>query len=82
MDGYKHSLRNKLPKIYSQDLLNNMFYHPYTKIEYLQEELGVTRLTASKYLSQLTEHGFLEKHKLGRSNYYVNRQLFEILKNG
>lgn len=81
MDDYKQRLRNKLPKIYSQDLLNNMFYHPYTKIEFLQEELGVTRLTASKYLDQLTEHSFLEKHKLGRSNYYVNRQLFEVLKN-
>ena len=42
-----------LPKIYSQDLLNLIFRHPYTKIEYVQKENGVTRLTATKYLEQL-----------------------------
>lgn len=58
MAEVKHGIREKLPKIYSQDLLNNLFNHPYTKIEFIVEELGVSRITATKYLEQLVEHGF------------------------
>jgi hypothetical protein len=78
MMEYKHRIRKELPKIYSQDLLNNLFRHPYTKIEYLQNDLRVSRLTATKYLQQLTVHGFLSKSKIGRYNYYINRQLMEL----
>ena len=78
MQDYKHRIRNELPKIYSQDLLNNLFRHPYTRIEWIQHDLGVSRLTATKYLQQLTEQGFTEKHKIGRYNYYVNRPLMDV----
>jgi Fic family protein len=78
MQDYKVGIRSGLPKIYSQDLLNNLFRHPYTKIEYMQNELGVSRLTATKYLEQLTHAGFIQKHKLGRYNYYVNQPLFDL----
>ena len=53
MQTIKHRMRDELPKIYSQDLLNNLFCHPYTKIEFLERDLGVSRLTAVKYLDQL-----------------------------
>lgn len=75
----KHRLRGELPKIYSQDLINNLFRHPYTKIEFLMEELGVTRKTASKYLEQLVGISVLSKHKLGKDNYYLNTALFDLL---
>ena len=78
MMDYKHRIRAELPKIYSQDLLNNLFRHPYTKIESVQADLGVSRLTATKYLEQLTDRDFIEKHKIGRYNYYVNRPLMNI----
>jgi len=78
MQEYKHQIRSKLPKIYSQDLLNNLFCHPYTKIEFVQRDLEVSRVTATRYLELLTEAGFVEKHKMGRNNYYVNRPLFEL----
>ena len=78
MMAYKHRIRAELPKIYSQDLLNNLFRHPYTKIESVQADLRVSRLTAAKYLDQLTEKGFIEKHKIGRYNYYVNRPLMNV----
>jgi len=78
MMAYKHRIRAELPKIYSQDLLNNLFRHPYTKIESVQSDLRVSRLTAVKYLELLTEKGFIEKHKIGRYNYYVNRPLIGI----
>ena len=79
---YKHRIRNELPKIYSQDLLNNLFRHPYTKIEFIVNDLGVTRLTATKYLELLVESGFLEKHKVGRSNYYINAPLCDLFSSG
>jgi len=77
----KHRILNNLPKIYSQDLINNLFRHPYTKIGYVMEDLQVARLTASRYLDQLSEEGILEKQKHGRDNYYINKSLVEILLN-
>ena len=68
-----------LPKIYSQDLLNLIFRHPYMKIEYVHKEIGVTRLTATKYLEQLCREGFLRKPKLGRTNFYINDELLSLL---
>lgn len=75
---YKHRIRAGF-RFYSQDLLNNLFSHPYTKIAFLQNELGVTRVTATKYLDELVGAGFLAKRKIGRSNYYINVPLFQIL---
>lgn len=75
---YKHGIREKLPKIYSQDLINNLFRHPYTKIEFLMRDLKVTRPTASKYLGALVKNGFLQKAKIGTSNYYINTPLFNL----
>lgn len=66
-------------RFYSQDLLNNLFTHPYTKIQFIEQELNVSRLTATKYLDTLANDGILQKHKAGRSSYYVNSQLYRIL---
>jgi Fic family protein len=74
----KHMVRDGY-KFYSQDLINNLFMHPYTKIEYLQRDLGVRRLTASRYLDALVDGGILKKQKVGRTNYYINTKLFRIL---
>lgn len=75
---YKHRIRAGF-KFYSQDLINNLFMHPYTKIEFVQRDLKVSRLTATKYLDALAEEGFVQKHKIGRNNYYVNVALNKIL---
>ncbi|ESQ74964.1 Fic family protein [Asticcacaulis sp. AC402] len=78
MADVKRRMRVDMPKLYSQDLLNNLFRHPYTRIEYVQDDLGVTRQTAAKYLDTLAEHGFVSKHQSGRSNYYINRDLVRM----
>ncbi len=75
---YKHRIRAEF-KFYSQDLINNLFMHPYTKIEFVQRDLNVSRLTATKYMDALVESGFVKKHKVGRSNYYMNIALNDIL---
>lgn len=75
----KLRMRTELPKIYSQELLNNLFFHPYTKVQFLIDQLGVSRITATRYLDLLTEKGFVTKHKLGRTNYYVNDALIQLI---
>lgn len=65
-------------RFYSQDLFN----HPYTRVEFVQRDLGVSRLTATKYLDTLAHDGVLEKLRVGRNNYYVNRPLFDLLGRG
>lgn len=74
----KHHIRAQY-KFYSQDLINNLFTHPYTKIEFIERDLRVSRLTATKYLDALASGGFLQKHKRGRTNYYINIALNAIL---
>ena len=78
LQDYKHRIRADY-KFYSQDLINNLFTHPYTKIEFVQRDLQVSRITATKYLDALTEGGFLKKQKMGRGNYYINIALNSIL---
>jgi Fic family protein len=75
---YKHRIRANF-KFYSQDLINTLFSHPYTKIEFIQKDLNVSRLTATRYLDLLADGGFVQKQKIGRSNYYINRPLYGIL---
>lgn len=74
----KRAIRDRF-KFYSLDLINNLFTHPYTKIAFIQQDLGVTRVTATRYLDELAEAGFLEKRKIGRTNYYLNQPLIHIL---
>ena len=78
---YKITLREKTPKIYSQDLLNNLFRNPYTKIEYLMNDLKISRNTAIRYLEQLEKIDLITKKKVGRDNFYVNNSLLNILIN-
>jgi Fic family protein len=75
---YKHRIRAGY-KFYSQDLINNLFTHPYTKIDFVQRDLQVSRLTATKYLDALAAGGFVQKQKIGRGNYYVNTALTAAL---
>lgn len=75
----KNKMRSELPKIYSQELLNNLFYHPYTKVQFVMDQVGVSRITATKYLNQLSEHGFVIKQKIGRNNYYINEPLVKLI---
>ncbi len=79
MMEYKTRLRAELPKLYSQDLLSNLFRYPYTKIEFLERDLRVSAKTATRYLESLIQHEFVQKQKIGRENYYLNARLFKLL---
>lgn len=75
----KTTIKSNLPKIYSKDLLDLLFIHPYTKINFVVEELNITRKTASNYLKQLEEIGILKSIKIGREVYFINVELFTLL---
>jgi Fic family protein len=79
MRGVKQRLRSELPKVYSQELLNNLFRHPYTRIKFLHRDLNIHYNTAGNYLKSLAAGGFVEEAKRGRDNYYINRPLVRLL---
>jgi Fic family protein len=79
MQSTKQTIKAQLHKMYSHELINNLFIHPYTKVEFITLDLNIHRNTASKYLNQLVDIGVLTKHKLGKDNYYLNTQLYALL---
>lgn len=82
MADYKQRIRADHPKVYSQDLINNLFRYPYTRIEYVVKELNVSRPTATKYLDTLAAVGFLGKQRIGWNNYYMNQRLVALFVDG
>ena len=79
MDSYKEEFAKKLPKVYSDELLNTLFYEVYTKISYVEEKCRVTRQTAATYLNALVGVGLLEYEKIGRESIYKNTRLINLL---
>lgn len=78
MAEFKIILRPKFGKQYRHELLNNLFFHPYTKVEFLEKEMMVSRITANRYLNALAETGLIERVKIGRSYYYMNLPLMNL----
>lgn len=75
-------ISQELPKIYSKDLVEVLFMHPYTKIEFLVDRLNITRKTASKYLSELESIDILENIQIKNSKFFINIKLFNLLRKG
>lgn len=78
MAEFKTILRPKFGKQYRHELLNNLFFHPYTKVEFLEKEMMVSRVTANRYLNILVGTGLIERIKIGRSYYYMNLPLMNL----
>ena len=78
MAEFKTVLRTKFGKQYRHELLNNLFFHPYTKVEFLEKEMMVSRITANRYLNVLVKTGLIERIKIGRSYYYINLPLMNL----
>ena len=75
-------ISEELPKIYSKDLVEILFMHPYTKIDFLVDRLNITRKTASKYLNELENIGILENIQIKNSKFFINIELFNLLRKG
>jgi hypothetical protein len=76
----KKSLKEDLPKIYSKDLLEIIFSHPYTKIEFLVDNMWMSRQRASRYLQELVDNWYMIVVQIKNSKYFINIELFELLR--
>ena len=81
MELYRNKFREELPKVYSDELLDALFFEVYTKINYIESKCGVTRQTAASYLNQLVDKGLLDYEKVGRESIYKNTRLIDLLSN-
>jgi len=79
--NFKQTIRPLLAKPIINDLINCLFSHPYTKIGMLQDSLNISRPTATHYLDIVMSTGFVDKVKIGVSNYYINAPLWNLFQN-
>jgi Fic family protein len=61
------------------ELFELMFNMPYVKIDLLVNKGIAHRETASNYLRLLEKDGFLNALKMGKSTYYINHRLMELV---
>ena len=78
MNYFEKKIKKYYPKIFTKDLLENLFKHPYTKINFLQNDLNVSKPTAIQYLNKLIDIGLLRKEKIWKTNFYINDYLYNL----
>jgi Fic family protein len=72
-------VRDRLPKIYSHELVNLIFELPYCRIGSLTEAGIAKRQTASQYLRQLVEIGVLAETAAAREKLFIHPRLIQLL---
>lgn len=80
LDKTIEKVQTDAPKIYKKELVELLFEQPYSKIEFVVNQLKVERKAASRYLKKLENIGVLESHKVGREILYINKELIDVLK--
>ena len=80
MHSMGKDIQKKLPKVYSRDLMEELFRLPYTKRNYIAAAGVGTVKTAGIYLMSLEEQGFLRSVVVGKEKLYLNYRLMEVLK--
>jgi hypothetical protein len=80
MNDAANFIKEKCPKIYSQKLVEYLFYDFYTENEYLCEALTISRNTASKYLHELSKAGILIEEKTKKTKLYKTVFLYDLMK--
>jgi len=80
LDNTIEKAKSKVPKIYSKELIEILFEHPYCKTELIVKALKVERKAASRYLHQLENIDILECTKVGKDNLFINKGLMDLLK--
>ncbi|GHU32072.1 hypothetical protein FACS1894166_04700 [Bacilli bacterium] len=75
----KKEIKGTLPKIYSHELVEALFYDLYTRAKFIMAKINVSRKTADRYLKLLKENGFLDSIKIGKEVIYINKKLNVLL---
>lgn len=79
IDNVTIKARGKTKAVEREGFVDLLFKWPYCKISIVERELACSRITATRYLNDIAALGLLEKVKIGRENYYINRDLMELL---
>lgn len=80
MQSMGKDIQKKIPKLYSRELVEELFRLPYTKRSHIAAA-GVGNVkTAGNYLISLEENGFLKSVVVGKEKLYLNFKLMDILK--
>lgn len=80
MEDTATKIQQELPHLYSKELVELIFYRPYCKIKLLEEAGIAKRKTASNYLHEMEEKGFLQSQKVGKEKLFINTPFYDILK--
>lgn len=80
MENATKLIKSQAAHIYSKDLVEIIFKHPYCKIRFLEQANIAKWQTAATYLKTLEGIGLLKSVKVGREYYYINETLIKILK--
>jgi Fic family protein len=72
-------IRQKLPKIYSDELVQVIFEQPYCRIANLVEKDIAKRQTASVYLKQLADIGVLQEQQVGKEKLFAHPKLMQLM---
>ncbi len=71
--------QGKTKAVEREGFVDLLFKWPYCKINIVERELKCSRVTATKYLNEIADLGLLDRVKIGRESYYINRNLIELL---
>jgi Fic family protein len=80
VEAMSAEIKERLPKMYSKELIDLLFYEFYTKIAYIENGLSISRKTAANYLNTLEKEGFLKSEKIGKERIYQNKRLYDLVK--
>ena len=80
VEAMSAEIKERLPKIYSKELIDLLFFEFYTKTIYIEKGLSVTRKTAASYLTALEKEGFLTSQKIGKERIYQNKRLYDLVR--
>lgn len=79
INACQNIIKEKLPTLNKEELINHLFFDFYTKNDFIKEKLNVSRNTASKYLKELEKIGVLTSEKIGKEVIYKNNFLYELI---
>lgn len=77
----EHDLKNRMRKIFTRELNDLLFSHPYIKIGVLEDYGIAKRQTASRYLKEIEKTGWLTSVQVWKETYYINHRLIDVLSN-
>ena len=72
-------VRERLPKIYTRELVDVIFEQPYCRISNLVDKGIAQRQAASRYLHDLADLGVLREMPFGKEKLFIHPKLMQLL---